>query len=487
MQRVQQRETPERISWARAMVFAVGFFLVAAILIGQLPSFVTSELTASSLGGLEQSSLALAAVGLAGFVVIQVIVMLFDPKPVLSPIIFSMLGLPLAIGGLALTIWASWSGNQFFPHNDTSWASLLGGKVLWFQAGAVDLVMVGLVILFVGAAMVFYSRLAMREQDNPDRSDLGTTPAIRGMIIAGATLLILFLGFYTFVDDKALAMKIDPTTGAAQTQAIIDTILNVILGLAIFLALGAFALRLHYLMRPVRKRTMSGLYAVGTLGLAQIGAIFLLVWVLVYPAIGWIHTWGFLGNYLTTCGKTATSPIPGSCTFTQQMGYIVDTVITGGFFTLFMLAIWAWKSHRNVVIVGSVAITAVVALTTILVHTTQDKIFVSLVLAGGMLTLATIWTSTARREFAVVGEENLGCLGQWFIVGTCLLIYLAAFALFSIPSYIPGFAQETEPNIPFVPGLSIGTGRPDAIIMVVLLGTLAAVQFFFLARNRYKV
>src|SRR5437660_75403 len=112
MQRVQQQEIPERISWARAMIFGVGFFLVAAILIGQLPSFVASEMTASTLIGFEQASLALAAVCLAGFIVIQVIVMLFDPKPVLPPIIFSMIGAPIAVAGLALTAWASWSGNH---------------------------------------------------------------------------------------------------------------------------------------------------------------------------------------------------------------------------------------------------------------------------------------------------------------------------------------------------------------------------------------
>ncbi len=46
MQQVQQRELPsERMSWARAMIFAVGFFFVAAILIGQLPSYVYIHVT----------------------------------------------------------------------------------------------------------------------------------------------------------------------------------------------------------------------------------------------------------------------------------------------------------------------------------------------------------------------------------------------------------------------------------------------------------
>jgi hypothetical protein len=78
-----------------------------------------------------------------------------------------------------------------------------------------------------------------------------------------------------------------------------------------------------------------------------------------------------------------------------------------------------------------------------------------------------------------VGENNLGCLGQWLVVGTCLLVYLAAFAFFSMPLFS---ADETPPNIPFTPGAT-----SDAFVMLVLLGLLAGVQFFFLVRNRYKV
>ena len=90
------------MSWARAMVFAVGFFFIAALLIGQLPGYIFTEMTASSLVGLEHALLGLAAVCLGGFLVVQVIVLLFDPKPVVPPIIFSILGAPLALGGLVI-------------------------------------------------------------------------------------------------------------------------------------------------------------------------------------------------------------------------------------------------------------------------------------------------------------------------------------------------------------------------------------------------
>jgi len=107
--------------------------------------------------------------------------------------------------------------------------------------------------------------------------------------------------------------------------------------------------------------------------------------------------------------------------------------------------------------------------------------------------LATIWTSVARREFAIVGENNLGCLGMWLVVGTCLLIYLAAFGFFSLPVW----TNETEPNINFTSGTIIPPhhaanappvlGQPDAVVVFLVLGVLAAIQFFFLIRNRYKV
>ena len=492
MQQAQQRETPERISWARAMIFGVGFFFIAAILIGQLPGYIYNQMTAASLQGFEQGIIALAVVCLAGFVVIQVIVLLFDPKPLVPPVIFSGLGLILTIGGTALTIWAAFSGYHYFPAPKSYWNPVLGGTVLWFQPQVIDLIMVGLAILFVGLAMIFYSVLAIREQSNPDRSDRGTTPAIRGMLIASIMLLVIFMVAYTLVNDNGLAYMIDSANGA-QVQVIIDIIINCVLGLAFFLALGAFALRLHYLMRPVRKRTMAPLYAVGALGLAQTGVLLLVLWIVMYPLIAWVHSWSFigLGDYLTVCAKK--SAVPASCSFSGQAGYIIDTVVTGTFFLALLAAVVVWKTNRNLVIIGGVTITAVLGLATLLLHTNASEVIIALMLSIGMVVLATIWTSVARREFAVVGENNLGCLGMWLVVGTCLLIYLSSFAFFSLAV----FTNESEPNVPFVPGTIIPAhpapntpptlGVADAIVMTLLMGVLAAIQFYFQTRNRYKV
>ena len=485
MQQAQQRTNgsvapapTERISWARAMIFAAGFFFLAALLIGQIPGYINLAMTASSLVGFEQGILALAVVCLAGFMVIQIVVMLFDPKPVIPAIVLSVLGIPIAIAGLAIILWASYTNNQYFPAQNVTWNPLLGGNVLWFPPFSFDLIMLGVAIMGVGVTLVFFSILALREQRNPDRSDAGTTPAVRAMISIGITFLIVFMLFYMLVSPQSFA------SSHGLSLAVANTIYNVFLGIAVICTLGAFALRFHYLLRPVRKRTMSGLYLVG-ISLAQVGVIFLLAWFLVYPAIAWIHTWTFvgLGSYLTICGR-ATS-VPQSCSFSQQAGYIINAVVTTNFFILFMAGIAVWKGRRNLVVVSSLTITAVIALATLLVHMHPDEIFIAELLTGGMLVLAVIWTSVARREFAVVGERNLGCVGQWLIVGTCLLIYIASFAFFSIPGF-----RETEPNIPSTPGTGFNagiSGGAHAIVVFIVIGILAAIQFYFLVRNRYRV
>ena len=485
MQQAQQRTNgsvvpapTERISWARAMIFAAGFFFLAALLIGQIPGYINLAMTASSLVGFEQGILALAVVCLAGFMVIQIVVMLFDPKPVIPAIVLSVLGVPIAVAGLAVILWASYTNNQYFPAQNVTWFPLLGGNVLWFPPLSFDLIMLGAAIMGVGVSLVFFSILALREQRNPDRSDAGTTPAVRAMISIGITFLIVFMLFYMLVSPQSFA------SSHGLSLAVANTIYNVFLGIAVICTLGAFALRFHYLLRPVRKRTMSGLYLVG-ISLAQVGVIFLLAWFLVYPAIAWIHTWTFvgLGTYLTICGKA--TAVPQTCSFSQQSGYIINAVVTTNFFILFMAGIAVWKGKRNLVVVSCVTITAVIAMATLLVHMHPDEIFIAELLTSGMLVLAVIWTSVARREFAVVGERNLGCVGQWLIVGTCLLIYIASFAFFSIPGF-----RETEPNIPSTPGTGFNagiSGGAHAIVVFIVIGILAGIQFYFLVRNRYRV
>ena len=389
MQQAQQREGAERISWARAMIFAIGFFLIAAILIGQLPGYIYLQLTAASLQKMEIGSLGTGLACFGMFIIILVIVMLFDPKPVVPPAIFTGLGAVLSVGGFALMLVSTLTGctaknlscNQYFPQETTSIAPLIGGKFLWFQPNDIDFLMIGTAILGIGLAMIFYSVLAIREQHNPDRRDPGTTAGVRLMIIAASIMFVIFLLYYTLVDNTGLALKISASNHLF-VQKILDTICGAFLGIAVVLVLGALALRLHYLMRPVRKRTMAPLYAVGALGFAQLGAILILAWAFVYPLIDWMHSWSFigLGSYLTVCSTKLN--IPASCAFSPQAGYLVDTIVTMGFFTALMAAIWAWKSHRNLVVIGSIVTTAVIAATTLLIHMESDELLVALLLTG---------------------------------------------------------------------------------------------------------
>jgi len=487
MQQAQQREGGERISWARALIFAVGFFFLAALLIGQLPSFINTEMTSASLVGLEQGLLALAYVCLGGFLVIQAIVMLFDPKPVVPPIIFSVLGVGLSIVGAAIVLWAGLSGNQTFPGPGVSWAPLWGGTVLWFPEGVVDLVAIGAIMLFVGLAWLFYGSLATREQNDSDRRDPGTTRGIRSMITIATVMLIVFMFLFAFVSPDGLAQAFGVSLG------VVNTIYNLFLIVAIVFTLGAFALRLHYLMRPVRKTTMKALYGVG-FNLAPIGAICLLAWFAAYPFIYGLHLTPGLGDFFTVCARK--SAIPLSCGFSQEAGNLVGAIITGNGFVLLIAASIFWKTKRNMIIIAGVTITALLSLATLLTHiefgsetASVYQPMIALMLCGGGLILATIWTSVARREFAVIGEKPLGCLGMWLVMGTCLFVYIASFAFFSIPGF-----HDTESNIPFFPGALLNASTSastapalDAVVVVVIISILAAIHFYYLVRNRYRV
>jgi hypothetical protein len=469
-QATQQRETPERISWARAIIFGIGFFLLASLLVGQIPGYVYNAMTSSSLQQFENGTFSLGLICLAGFVIVMIILLLFDPKPVVPPVLVAGVGVVLSVIGLAITIWAGHGANQFYPvtppanQTGSTFLPLLGGSALWFQPQAVDLVAVGLTIIFVGLAALFYGVLALREQSNPDRRDLGTTPAVRIMMIVSSLLLIVFLY-------------------GSNYNAMPGVVENVVVGIAVFLALGAFALRLHYLMRPVRKRTMPGLYAIGALGLAQTGVLFLVLWFVAYPLLAWIHPMPVLGAFLSNC--TRETVVPGTCSFSQDAGYIVDALITTNFFVALLAAVAVWKSKRNLVVIGSIVIVGVLALTTLVMHDTAAELPTAMMVTAGILILATVWTITARNEFAVVGESNLGCLGQWLVMGTCLFAYLAAFAFFSMASFP---ATETPPNIPSPAVASTNVpGTTDAIVMFAICAILGGIQFFFLTRNRYRV
>ena len=81
------------MSWARAVVIAVGLFFLAAILLGQTPSYFFTISTLSKLTRLEQGflDLGLLSIGL-GFIALE-IALLYDPKPIIPWPLFAALGL----------------------------------------------------------------------------------------------------------------------------------------------------------------------------------------------------------------------------------------------------------------------------------------------------------------------------------------------------------------------------------------------------------
>jgi hypothetical protein len=460
----QQREAPDRISWARAFIFACGYFFLAAVLVGQVPSYVYNTMTSSTLTNFESGTLSFGLVCLAGFAVITIIELLFDPKPVIAPVALAGFGVILSVVGLAIAIVAPLTGYHYFPLDKTSILPLLGGNFLWFQPNDIDIMAIGLVILFVGAAAIFYSVLAIREQSNPDRRDLGATPAVRIMLLISAAGLAIFLYMYNY-------------------QVAPQLVQTIVIGISVFAGFGALALRLHYLMRPVRKRVMSGLYLVGAMGLAQTGALFIVLWLIAYPLLALIHPWTFigLGDFLTVC--TRHTAIPSSCSFSQDAGYIIDTIITSTFFGASLLAVAIWKEHRNTIVISCIVLMAVIGLSVFVMHTGSADVTTALMVAAGILFVGTIWSFVSRREFAVVGENKLGCLGMWLLLGTCLFVYLAAFAFFSMP-YFAATNFETVPNVPSV---AQNGGATDAFVMFTLFVILGLIHFFFLVRNRYRV
>jgi hypothetical protein len=100
-----------------------------------------------------------------------------------------------------------------------------------------------------------------------------------------------------------------------------------------------------------------------------------------------------------------------------------------------------------------------------------------LIIATGIALVAFLWTWSTQREFAPTQAQQLGCVGQWLVLGTLLLIYLFGFAVFSMPSFF-----ETEALALFyVPGPG---NLHDAFWAMLLMGGLVALQLTFLIRRR---
>src|SRR5260370_4610439 len=102
---VREHERP--MSWARAILIATGFFFVTAILTGQLPGYVFTTSTLSTLAQFEQGMLNLGLLAVGIGVLCFAISFLYDPKPLIPWILFPVLGLGPPVAGLFLVYMVS--------------------------------------------------------------------------------------------------------------------------------------------------------------------------------------------------------------------------------------------------------------------------------------------------------------------------------------------------------------------------------------------
>ncbi|HKD77088.1 MAG TPA: hypothetical protein VKB76_16400, partial [Ktedonobacterales bacterium] len=229
-----------------------------------------------------------------------------------------------------------------------------------------------------------------------------------------------------------------------------------------------------------RQRFMPANYLHAVNLLASIAIPLLVLFVVLYPLVYWLAVPSGIvlsQNYFVQCAVKTN--IPGSCTFTANMGYIVAAIVSSQFFVFILAAGYLWNRNPAFVRLGTVYAFAFASLAVVATHTvdpTQTPIALSI--AVGVAILGLIWTVATQREFVPAQQDSraLGCTGQWLVVGTLLFVYLAGFAFLSYPQFL-----ETEANLIIAPG---GHTVHDAYWAMLLMGALAGIHFGFLTRRQ---
>jgi len=479
MQQVTRREVPETITWARALLLAVGIFFATTILLGQVPGYVYTVSTLAKLTSFEAGffslGLLLLGLGILGMVVLY----LYDPKPIVPPFLVTGAGVILAGVGIVVLVYVTMANMPTFPTATTGIVPLLGGQFLWFEPGGIDLVALGMIATGIGTSIAMYGALApAAARKRLDAARLQFLALVMGGV--AAVMVAAFVIFYTFFVQNPQTSPptlVYPGGSDPSSQFIASSIVNIWLGVAVLLALLAVQVWFLPVMLANRRRYMPGLYLISVLGFIGLGVACLAAWLVVYPIAYGVHLVDSQDVFVVCAEKTL---VPGSCTFTPFLGYIIDGVVTGGFFVLGLIAIYFWHSHRQAVILGVSEAILAAGLAVIVVHTQAAGLPVSLFLGGAILVLALTWLYATQREIGQGGTNNLGCTGQWLVVGTCLLIYLAGFSFFSLAGN--NLFEVENLGITFLPGKQF-----DAFWALLITGGLAAVQFFFLMRNKYRV
>jgi hypothetical protein len=454
------REHERPMSWARAMVIAVGFFFLTAILVGQLPSYIFTISTASTLTHFEQGTLDLGLLALGFGLIALEVSFLYDPKPLIPWILFAVVGAGIAIVG-AFLLFQVWQGvwPQQIPTEQQKYLLNPG----WFQVGSIDISAVGMIALLTGLGM--FSTAAL------------TRPVLSGSILGptrdlfvrfGLGLALVLLALYTTVLTFAPA-----AVGGADHPAGIG---NVILFLAVISAIFALQVWLLPVMVANRQRFMPGVYLHGVVGLLGSVAIpMLVIWAAVFPVVNLIHKVDAEQFWVECAQKTN---IPGSCTFSPFTGYIICAIVFSMTFGLLIAGLYFWSTRRDTVILGGAIGMLYLALAASVIHLdVPAQVPLGLIIAASIAVAAFVFTWATQREFAPVSPQQLGCTGQWLVLGTLLLIYLFGFALFSMPNFF-----EIEALALFYqPGQG---GLHDAFWAFLLMGGLAALQFTIFVRRR---
>lgn len=482
------REHEQPMSWARALVLATGFFFLAVILIGQVPGYFYTVSTLATLARFEQGCLDLALLAIGTGIVCMEVAFLYDPRPLFPPELFAVVGAVIAaVGGFfvvqvargpancanGLPGFASCGWHELLPDATVSngtvqyWPVANQGYLfnrIWFQPGSIDISSVGMIGLLTGGAMLTYALLCR--------------PALRGRLNGAAGALLVRLAMAVAIAIVAVYI----TLFTFAPKAILGNNLqgggvgNVLLFVALAAALFALQVWLLPIMIGHRQQFMPAVYLHGVIGLlGNIGVPLLVIWAAVYPVVYVVRQVDSTQFFVQCSQKDV---IPGSCTFTPYTGYIITALVTGLTFQLFALALYFWSTRRNTVVLGATMGLVYLGLAATVIHVDDPKqVPMGLFIATAIAILAFAFAWASQREFSVERAEALGCTGQWLVLGTGVLIYLAGFAVFSMPSF---FESEAL-------GLVYQTGSHalhDAFWGVLLMGYLGGMQFILLSRRQ---
>lgn len=475
------REYEKPMSWARAVAIAIGFFFLAAILLGQVPSYFFTIVTLAKLTRMEQGflDLGLLSVGL-GAIALE-IALLYDPRPLIPWPIFAIVGAAItAIGGYFDLQVFSGAWHEYLPDAITSSQVVNGANVvtttywpnpgqswlfnpIWLQPQSIDLKAVGLLGLVIGLGMFIIAVLTPSILSGrifgPGRDLLA-----RVALAASIALIAVWVTIYTFAP-----VAFDPT-------GVAGVVGNILLFLALCFALLGLVVWLLPIMTRNRQQFMPASYLHGVVGLlGNVGIPLLVLWAAVYPLVYVIHQVDPSQFWVQCAQKTQ---VPASCTFTPFTGYIICAIVFSIPFGLMMAGLYFWSTRRNMVVLGGTYGIVWAGLAVTLIH--QDdptQLPFGLLLAAAIAVLAFAWTWATQVEFAPTRAEALGCTGQWLVLGTLLLVYLMGFALLSMPSFF-----EVEALALFYqPGKG---GLHDAFWALLLMGGLAAFQITLLVRRK---